>query len=230
MRTLGIETSSRRGSVALVENGEVVAAAEYEELHAHAERMLPLIGHLMANAGWSRSTLDRVAVGVGPGSFTGLRVGIALGQGIALGISVPLLGITSLEAMAHAVSSQVPGARCTVLDARRSELYLAAYSQDLRVVHPPLVVPPERAIEIASELARTQRVVAVGEAAFGLALSCEVIRGTDSDLPHARAVAQLGEQREPSQSPATPTYIREADAVLPHLPVSPLDRPRLFTQ
>ena len=85
-RVLGIETSSRRGTVALVEDGQVVASLGHDVPNGHAERMLGLVDQALAEAGWAKASLDRIAVGVGPGSFTGIRVGIALAQGLALGL------------------------------------------------------------------------------------------------------------------------------------------------
>src|SRR5258706_8847589 len=90
MRLLGIETSSRRGSVALVENDRVVARAAHEKLNAHAEELARLLDEVIADSGWSRRSFDRVAVGMGPGSFTGVRVGVAFAEGIAVGLGIEL--------------------------------------------------------------------------------------------------------------------------------------------
>jgi tRNA threonylcarbamoyladenosine biosynthesis protein TsaB len=92
--------------VAVTLDGKVLGALFHEELNAHAERVLGLIEELLASAGWTRGSLDRVAVGVGPGSFTGLRVGIALAQGIALGLARPLIGVGSLRAMASGLPAE----------------------------------------------------------------------------------------------------------------------------
>ncbi|MEB2323652.1 MAG: tRNA (adenosine(37)-N6)-threonylcarbamoyltransferase complex dimerization subunit type 1 TsaB, partial [Sorangiineae bacterium] len=124
MRVLGIETSAAaRGTVALAEGGVRLAEASHEVRSAHAELMLPLIARLLAEAGWARGSLDRLAVGVGPGSFTGVRVGIALAQGIALGLGVPVVGVPSLAAMARAAPPHVSGLRVPLLDARRGEVF-----------------------------------------------------------------------------------------------------------
>src|SRR5687767_3343290 len=112
MRILGIESSSRRGSVALVENGVVLVSAAQERPNANAEALLPLIEQLLAEVGWSKNSLDRVGVGVGPGAFTGIRIGIALAQGIGLGLGRPVFGVGSLQAMARAVPRAHSGIRC----------------------------------------------------------------------------------------------------------------------
>ncbi|HET7540536.1 MAG TPA: tRNA (adenosine(37)-N6)-threonylcarbamoyltransferase complex dimerization subunit type 1 TsaB, partial [Polyangiaceae bacterium] len=96
MRIVGIESSSRRGSVALLEGERLVASAEHEQPNNHAERLLPLFEQLLAETGWPKSSLDRLGVGIGPGSFTGLRAGIALAEGLSVGLDRPLWGVGSL--------------------------------------------------------------------------------------------------------------------------------------
>jgi tRNA threonylcarbamoyladenosine biosynthesis protein TsaB len=119
VRVLGIETSSARGSVALIEGSISVCALDHERANAHGESILPLIEEALARAGWNRTQLDRIAVGAGPGSFTGLRVGIAIAQGLSEGLGIPLVGVPSLRAMALAVPAEQEGCRCVLVDARR---------------------------------------------------------------------------------------------------------------
>src|SRR5688572_6886733 len=102
VRVLAIETSGPRGSVALLEDERLIIELEHDQPNAHAERILPLVERALASAGFDRTSLDRLAVGVGPGSFTGLRVGIALAEGLALGLGIPIVGVPSLRAMAAA--------------------------------------------------------------------------------------------------------------------------------
>ena len=118
MRILGIETSTVAGaaSVALIEGGKVVLERAHVRPKQSAERLLPLIAELLSEVGWQRTSLDRLGVSVGPGSFTGVRVGIACAQGLALGLDVPLIGVTSLRAMARARPTACrwpPDGRCT---------------------------------------------------------------------------------------------------------------------
>lgn len=210
MRVLGIETSSRRGTVALVEASHPVVTLSHDEPNAHAERMLPLVERALEQAGWSRQTLARVGVGVGPGSFTGLRVGIALAQGIALGLGIPLLGVPSLAAMAAAVPRHVAGVRQPLLDARRGEVFVARYDLDGAELLPPRTLSREAAQSDASQAG----IVLVGEITAELGLE-PAHRSEESDLPHARWVAALAAQAVPDGLPAEPLYVREADAVLP---------------
>ncbi|MFO7177884.1 MAG: tRNA (adenosine(37)-N6)-threonylcarbamoyltransferase complex dimerization subunit type 1 TsaB [Pseudomonadota bacterium] len=218
MRILALETSTRRGSAALLEEGRVLAAAEHDELNAHAERMLALVAHLLDRSGWSRTSIERVAVGTGPGSFVGLRVGIALAQGIALGLDVPVVGVSSLQAMARAVPEARPQPRLALLDARRNEVFAAAYAADGRELLAPRAVARAHAAELVREL---DAPIVVGAVAAELALDAEHARGPELDLPHAKFVGLLSESLRPEEFPAVPQYCRSAGATLPELPPSP---------
>jgi tRNA threonylcarbamoyladenosine biosynthesis protein TsaB len=202
--------------VAIIENGRLVAHTQHDGWGRHGERILPMVEQLMANGGYAPSALDRIGVGVGPGSFTGLRVGIALAQGIALAHDLPVFGVGSLEAMAHAVPLELPGLRCPMLDARRGELFVAAYDSELVLRVPPRALAPETVW--ASLLAECPGpVVATGEVAEAHAPSVQVYRSERADLPSAQDVALLAEARPLSSAGAAPVYVRDADAVLPKL-------------
>ncbi|HEY6562656.1 MAG TPA: tRNA (adenosine(37)-N6)-threonylcarbamoyltransferase complex dimerization subunit type 1 TsaB [Polyangiaceae bacterium] len=219
MRLLGIETSTRRGSVALIEGEALVAAAEHAEPNAHAEKLLPLIEQLMAEAGWARSSLERVAVGVGPGSFTGLRVGVALAQGIGLGLDIPVVGVGSLRSMARALPATDQRIRYPMLDARRNELFLAAYSPDGAELEAPRAVPRAELEAHLASLAGRGPYVVLGEVCAEFALSHR-ISSPDTDLPHALWAARIGAALPPDTS-NEPLYVRDAGAVRPELPPSP---------
>ncbi|HLV64511.1 MAG TPA: tRNA (adenosine(37)-N6)-threonylcarbamoyltransferase complex dimerization subunit type 1 TsaB [Polyangiaceae bacterium] len=218
MRVLALETSTRRGSAALLEGSRVLATAEHEELNAHAERMLGLVEGLLERCGWSRASIERVAVGTGPGSFVGLRVGIALAQGLALGLDVPVVGVSSLRAMAGAVPDARREPRLALLDARRNEVFAAAYAADGRELLAPRAVARASAAELVRELGAP---IVVGAVAAELALDAELLRGTELDLPHAQFVGLLSESLRPEEFPAVPQYCRSAGATLPDLPPSP---------
>lgn len=217
MRCLGIETSSRKGSVALVEAGRVVGRRSHQELNRHGERMLPLIEELLAEADWSLNSLDRLGVGVGPGSFTGLRIGVSLAQGIALGLDCPVVGVGSLHAMARAAAPR-PNRIAAVLDARRNEYFAAIFDGSARELVGPRAIAQAGALETLAELAGGPFCV-VGQAAADWegALAVEW-----ADLPDAGATALLACELDPTDSPAVPLYIRGANAIKPNLPPSPL--------
>ncbi|HVU01296.1 MAG TPA: tRNA (adenosine(37)-N6)-threonylcarbamoyltransferase complex dimerization subunit type 1 TsaB [Polyangiaceae bacterium] len=218
MRVLGIETSSRRGTVAVLAEGRVLAVKESTE--PHGDRLLGLVGETLREAGLEKTDLDRLGVGIGPGSFTGVRVGVALAQGIALGLGRPLVGVSSLRAMCRAVPGETPGARCAVLDARRGELFFAAYAADGReLVAPRTIAPAELAAAIRGVPGAA---LLVGEPPPGLPLSLPRWASLESDLPHAVAVARAASELSEIDCPPEPAYVREADAIRPDLPKSPL--------
>jgi tRNA threonylcarbamoyladenosine biosynthesis protein TsaB len=219
MRVLGIETSTRRGSLALVENGELVAEIEHSEPNAHAERLVPLLGQLLARGGVARTSLDRVAVGIGPGSFVGLRVGIALAEGLGLGLGRPVVGVPSLLAMLSAVPRDCRATRVALVDARRGELFVSAQAAEGRELASARALPRAEVESFVAALAAP--VVLVGEVAAELELGVTHLRGAELDLPAAAWVARLGAECAPEASPPSPLYVRGPGAALPKLPASP---------
>jgi tRNA threonylcarbamoyladenosine biosynthesis protein TsaB len=222
MRVLGIETSTRRGSVAAFEGGRTLGTLAHEEPSAHAERVLALVERLLDEVGWSRSSIERVAVGIGPGSFTGLRVGIALAQGIALGLGRPIVGVGSLAALASFAPASDRRLRVPVLDARRGELFVAAYDPDGKERLAPEAVPLARVPALLGELCGPGELVLIGEASRLVGGGYDVLAGGELELPHATAVARLGAELDPAAAPAEPTYVRGPGATPQNLPPSPL--------
>jgi tRNA threonylcarbamoyladenosine biosynthesis protein TsaB len=220
VRTIGFESSSRRGSVALIEGNRLIACLSHEEPNSHAELLLPLLERLLAEAGWPKSSLDRLGVGVGPGSFTGLRAGIALAEGLSVGLDRPLIGVGSLRAMAYGALREQTGPCCALLDARRGELFAAVYStQGLELVAPIVLA----SAELPAFLTESAVTTLVGEIAHGLSQGRVLVSGTTLDLPHARWVAALASQLDEIDFPPEPQYVRGIGATLPTLPRSPID-------
>ncbi len=217
MRVLAIETSKSQASAALLEGGSLVVARQAAAPKQSAERLLPMIAELLAEAGWARTSLERLGVSVGPGSFTGLRVGIACAQGLALGLNVPLVGVTSLAAMARCVPEAMPGVRCAVLDARRDEVFIGAYTTGGRFSE--RLAPA--AFPIATARADVERIVTgplvwIG-AGLGLLGVEEGFASEGTREPGALGVGLLAGELSPSAHPATPVYVRDAGATLPNL-------------
>jgi tRNA threonylcarbamoyladenosine biosynthesis protein TsaB len=154
MRVLALDTSGRAGSVALVEDGRILLERQGDGTRTHGER---LPGELAA-LGAAFSSVDVFAVAVGPGSFTGLRIGIATMQGLALVQKRPLIGVSALEAHAQLASRALQAGALVGcwIDAQRGEVFSALY----RVADAP-VFTPERLLELASP--------AVADPAFTLA-------------------------------------------------------------
>jgi len=129
MRVLAVETSTLAGGVALVDGERLVAEYLLDVSVTHSERLLAAIDHVLADAGWTPRDLQGLAVAVGPGSFTGLRVGISTVKGLALALGLPVAAVPTLDAMAAALPwASLPV--CAVLHARRNEVYAAVYRWD----------------------------------------------------------------------------------------------------
>jgi tRNA threonylcarbamoyladenosine biosynthesis protein TsaB len=218
VRLLCIETSSRRGSVVLAEGPRVVARATHSDLNAHAERLRPLLDQVLGQAGWTKADLDRVGVGMGPGSFTGLRVGIAFAQGIALGLGIELIGVGSLEAMAAACPAEVSAPRVALIDARRDEVFAQAFDQAGRALCRAEALPRPTALCLLAE--RFPGAVFLGEVAQELGLPG--FRSELCDLPDASGIAALAADRGPEQTLSEPLYVRDSGATPQNLPPSPI--------
>lgn len=129
MKLIGIETATDSCSVALWQNGTVLEHFEMAP-RRQTERVLPMVAALLAEAGLTPAQLDGVAFGRGPGAFTGVRVAVAVAQGLAFSIDRPVLGISTLASAALAAFDRgAQGPLLTAFDARMNELYLAVYEQ-----------------------------------------------------------------------------------------------------
>ena len=126
---LAIETSTALCSVALrLGDGPVLERSEFGST-VHSAALLPMIQSLLAEADCTLGALDLIAVGKGPGSFTGLRIGIGVAQGLAYGARIPLFGATSLECLARQQMAMTPaGSVWTAIDARMNEVYWATFT------------------------------------------------------------------------------------------------------
>jgi tRNA threonylcarbamoyladenosine biosynthesis protein TsaB len=220
VRILAIETSSPCGSVALLDDGKLVVELEHEQPNAHAERILPLVEHVLASAGFDRTSLDRVAVGIGPGSFTGLRVGIALAEGLALGLDIPIVGVASLRAMAAAAPTAETRIRIPVLDARRNEVFVAAYGAEGEEKLAPCALAVSGAGARLADLG--SEAIYVGAFARLIAPQADRLEGREFDLPRARWVGAVAARLEAGSHAPDPIYVRGAGATLPNLPPSPI--------
>lgn len=136
---LQIETATRSCSIALAQNGEVIALKEQNEANIHASHITLFIEEVMKQAGKSLEDLDAVAVSMGPGSYTGLRIGVSCAKGLCYALDKPLIAVSTLAAMAAAkkgATESKSSLLCPMIDARRMEVYMALFDQDLSVVEP----------------------------------------------------------------------------------------------
>lgn len=124
---LSIETATTNCSVSLSRNGKTVGLKEdYDKNYSHAERLHVYIDAVLKEAGVSKKELDAIAVSKGPGSYTGLRIGVSAAKGLCFALGVPLISVPTLEALAHQVNSN-EGVIVPMLDARRLEVYAAIF-------------------------------------------------------------------------------------------------------
>ena len=132
MRILALESSALAASVALVEDGTLKAQNMQQAGLTHSKTLLPMIHALFTTLGQTLDDVDKIAVAIGPGSFTGIRIGLSTAKGLAWAKDKPLAGVSTLEAMAHQAKHLSPGIICPVMDARRNQVYnaLFAYKED----------------------------------------------------------------------------------------------------
>ncbi len=204
---LAFDTATPFVTVALHDGEDVVAEQRSEQRMKHGEQLAPLIEAVLADAGVVRQDLTAIAVGVGPGPFTGLRVGLVTARTLAFVLEIPVYGVCSLDVVAVEAAAGIGAEFVVATDARRKEVYLAAYDEQGRRLEGPDVVRPADAA--------TDRPVA-GE---GGVLYPEAFPDRrPPELPSAgwlaRAVAEeLAELRDPE-----PLYLRRPDAVAPAAP------------
>lgn len=221
MRILALDTSTRSCSVALLADAEVLVETSLRLPDTHSAHLLSLVEHAMRLAGWRPAELDALGVCVGPGSFTGLRIGMATAKGIAGASGIPCVGVGSLEALA---ASLLPRDEriCCLIDARRGELYAALYRAEGERLEP---LAPERALTIDALLGELEGPhVFIGD---GAALHANKIRLALGEAarfappgqndPRAGVIARLAAARLTLAAGErghrlVPRYLRPADA------------------
>lgn len=127
-RALAIETAGRDGSVALVESGEIVAEASFAGGFKHAAGLLPLIDLLMRERGWAPGDLNQLYVSAGPGSFTGIRIGVTAAKALALAVGVRLVAVPSLAVIVDNAPAEAVHA-AVLLDAKRGQVFVARFER-----------------------------------------------------------------------------------------------------
>ncbi|MBI2468584.1 MAG: tRNA (adenosine(37)-N6)-threonylcarbamoyltransferase complex dimerization subunit type 1 TsaB [Candidatus Rokubacteria bacterium] len=129
MRLLAVESSTLTGAVALLEGDTVVAESRLNVAVTHSERLLTAVDQLLAGARWRLGDVEALAVAVGPGSFTGLRIGVSTMKSLAFATGKPLVGIPTLDALAWTLPFAAHPV-CPILDAKKGEVYTALYRTD----------------------------------------------------------------------------------------------------
>jgi tRNA threonylcarbamoyladenosine biosynthesis protein TsaB len=207
--------------VGIARDGATLAEGVHRESHSHTASLPGLVERVLADAGLGIEDLEAVAVSIGPGSFTGLRIGLALAKGLAFAGGLRLVGVPTLEALAT-VADPAPGETvCAALDARKHEVYAALFAQDPsgpRRLTPDLALAPEA---LAARV--MPPCVLVGDAGevYGDVLgACATLRPFATHHPRGGVIARLGGARLAAgegTNPGTlePVYVRPPDAELP---------------
>lgn len=221
MIVLGIDTATWTATAGVVRDGEVLGEGVYREERSHTRSLTQLVDRVLGDAGLAIGDVDALAVSIGPGSFTGLRVGLALAKGIAFAGGLPIAAIPTLEALAWVADAAPGDAVCAALDARKQEVYAALFTM---TPDGPRRETPDEALAPAALAERLRPgSILVGDAGdvYGAVLGARaVLRPFTTHHPRGSVVARLGWQRlragaaEPI-GPLEPVYVRPPDAELP---------------
>ena len=209
MILLAVDTALGACSAAVL-NDQSILAHRFEEMtRGHAEALAPMVEDAMRQAGVAFASLDRLAVTTGPGTFTGQRVGLAFMRGMRVALKKPLIGVTTLEAMAASTKS----ARAAVIhDAKRGEAYLLLWENGATILAPTVLAFEDAVARIGAfgpcALAGT------GAPAAGSVLGNDFVV-TGVQQPDALWVARLAMTRPAPDRPPAPLYLRAPDAKLP---------------
>lgn len=236
MKILGIDTATGTASAALVEEGKLVleevfpgrASSPTTARANHAEIVLPLVDGLLKRAGLSLPEISAFALTIGPGSFTGLRIGLSTVKGLAYGWKIPVVGVPTLLALASRVTDW-DGLVCSFLDARKKEVYVALFRKKAGILErltEDLVLAPERIIQRLQSSGTQERCLFIGD---GIRVYGDLIRASLGDrgiltsgefYPSiASVVARLAEERFRKKEfdplgPLVPLYLRPSEAEL----------------
>ena len=138
MLTLAIDTTANTATAALVRDGRVLSLYTVNGLLTHSETMLPMIENMLEKSALTLDDVDMFAVSEGPGSFTGVRIGVSLIKGLAFSKNKPCVGVSTLEALAHNLDG-FTGYTVPVMDARRSQVYTAVFKNGKRITEDMLI-------------------------------------------------------------------------------------------
>ena len=216
MRVLAVETSTLAGGAALVDGDRVLGHYLLDVSVTHSERLMVAVDRLLGDAGVTPRDLDGLAVAVGPGSFTGLRVGISAVKGLALALGIPIAAVPTLDAMAASLPfAALPV--CPVLDARKNEVYASRYRWDgsaMRREWEYLAVAPA---ELAGRL--DGPTVLLGDAAGVIASPHARLAPATHRAPSPATVGLLGHARltageTVAAADLVPIYLRPSEAEL----------------
>ena len=224
---LAIDTAGSACSVAVGRSATLLAAERRAMRHGHAEALLPMIDRAMEAAALSPTAIDGVAVAVGPGGFTGIRVGLGAAHGIALALQARLIGVTSFAAVVArlADAKSASGAATVVLvalDSRRDDFYVQLFSRaSAEPLAEPAAVLPEALADYVAGLAGAAPLLIAGDMAEQAAavlrsqFDVDVVAESAPDARGVLTAALRQLARDPAGNPARPLYLRPPDVTMP---------------
>lgn len=231
MLILAIDTALDACAACILDTdaGRLIAQESLAMKRGHAEALMPLMARIIRDSGVAFAALDRIAVTTGPGSFTGLRVGLSAARGIALAAGKPVVGVTTLNAYAAPIVSGNAGRPViSAIDARHDQVYFQAISGDGGSLIPPRVAPIEEALA-ASEFG-APHLVGNAAAILGQRWPADAPPPFSVDpqpAPDIAWVAWLGAAVTPDTAPARPFYLRAPDAKPPTDPLPKASQPSI---
>ena len=222
MKVLGIDTSTSCGSVGLIDNGEVIADYLLNISITHSERLLGAIEFVLKEAHCNMESLEGWAISLGPGSFTGLRIGVSTIKGLAFATGKPVAGVSTLDVLASEIAT-TPYLICPILDARKQEVYTAFYRYEkgntLKRLSPHQAIRPEDLIKKINE-----QTIFLGDGVktyrnflLNSLPSLVIFPPVPLHFPHGSIVAKLGSELLQKGecldlATFTPIYIRPSEA------------------
>lgn len=226
---LNIDTTSKHCSVALAKDGEVVMGFESSEEMDHSVSLAPFVDKCLGYLRERQEVLDAVSVSAGPGSYTGLRIGLSMAKGLAFGMDVPLIMLSSLEILAVRAIFTYPeftGEEIIIpmIDARRMEVFTAAYDSGLNLIkaQQPMVLDEISFADLDEN--KTKLVIGDGSEKFKTLFKAKNVVWLGDGMPHAKYMTALSEKyfRENKFADiaySVPNYLKEYQATTPKTPV-----------
>lgn len=165
MKILGIETSALVASVAIVEEENLLAEYTINLKKTHSQTLMPMLETMVRDTEMDLNDIDAIAVSCGPGSFTGLRIGVATAKGLSMALKKPLIPVSGLAAMAYAFY-KTDALICPIMDARRGEVYtgIYEYKEEFATILPPSAMPLSDVLEKLQEIGGYRSILFLGDA------------------------------------------------------------------
>jgi len=218
MKILSLDTAMAACSAAVVDTADALPLSEaFQPMErGHAEALAPIVAEVLRASGLSLSEIDRIAVTTGPGTFTGVRIGLSFARGLGLARGIPVIGIDSLTAIAANETANSP--LLVVADARNGEVYAASFDSERRMIAEPHITTP-----VAAAASMPPGTLVIGNAKQSVITAGagrDISASVAGDLPVAARFARLAAEA-PAQGMPAPLYLRAPDAKPQAAPLRP---------